>query len=298
VNHGGQDGDFYFLTSDAQSANLVDPGVRAQVAISASEVTELIKQIPALKQVMFLDTCAAAKAVEKLSDKRDVPSSQIRSLERLKDRTGLHILAGCAADAVSYEATRYGQGILTYSLLLGMRGAKLREDQFVDVGLLFGFAADKVPELAKDIGGIQRPVIASPKGSSFDIGRLTDEDKARIPLQSNRPLVLRTLFQEERDFEDVLELGKRVDELLRDTSARGRQAPLVFVDARELPGACRLAGRYRIVEGEQVQVNVNLAVGADRRERFQVVGNRSALDALAAEVVKETERRLAASAGP
>ena len=42
-------------------------------------------------------------------------------LDRLKDRTGVHVLAGCAADAVSYEATRYGQGLLTYSLLLGMR---------------------------------------------------------------------------------------------------------------------------------------------------------------------------------
>ena len=44
---------------------------------------------------------------------------------------------GSAADAVSYEASRYGQGLLTYSLLQGMKGAALKEDQYVDVSKLF-----------------------------------------------------------------------------------------------------------------------------------------------------------------
>ena len=129
--------------------------------------------------------------MEKLTEKRDVPGSQVRALERVKDRTGMHVLAGCAADAVSYEASRYGQGVLTYSLLLGMRGAKLREGEYVDVVELFGFAADKVPELARDIGGVQRPLIASPRGSSFDIGRLTAADREKVPLQMIKPVVLR-----------------------------------------------------------------------------------------------------------
>ena len=84
-----------------------------------------IKRIPALKQVLLLDTCASGKLVERLTDKREVDGSQIRALDRLKDRTGMHVLAGCAADAVSYEATRYGQGLLTYSLLTGMTGGAL-----------------------------------------------------------------------------------------------------------------------------------------------------------------------------
>jgi uncharacterized caspase-like protein len=166
VNYGGQDGDFYILTNEARSAELSDPEVRKQAALSSQELTEIFKQNPALKLVMILDTCASDKALEKLTEKRDVPSSQIRPLERVKDRTDLHILAGRAADAVSYEASRYAQGVLTYSLLLGMRGAKLRDGQFVDVVDLFGFTSDKVPELARDIGGIQRPVIVSPRGTS------------------------------------------------------------------------------------------------------------------------------------
>jgi hypothetical protein len=294
VTHGGQDGDFYYLTCDARTADLADPEVRKLTAVSSQELTELIKQVPALKQVMVLDTCHSGRLIQKMTVKRDVPSSQIRALERLKDRTGLHILAGCAANSVSYEATRYGQGVLTYSLLLGMRGGKLRDDQFVDVGLLFGFAADKVPELARDIGGIQRPVLASPKGgASFDIGRVTSADQAKIPLQAVRPLMLRTAFQEDEDFDDVLGLGKRVDERLRQVSARSGPATLVFVDARELPDACRLAGRYRVKDG-QVTVSVNLFNAKKRIARFTVSGKKTEIDALAERIVQEAEKRLGA----
>ena len=79
--------------------------------------------------------------------------------DRLKDRTGFHVLLGCASDRVSYEASRYEQGLLTYSLLSGMRGAAPREGEFVDVSKLFQYSADEVPQLAKDIGGIQAPMI-------------------------------------------------------------------------------------------------------------------------------------------
>lgn len=53
---------------------------------------------------------------------------------------------GSAAAAVSYEASQYGRGLLTYSLLQGMRGAALRDDAFVDVQRLFQYAADQVPQ--------------------------------------------------------------------------------------------------------------------------------------------------------
>jgi hypothetical protein len=286
VNWGGQDGDFHYLTAEARTADLTDPAVREQVSLSSRELTERIKVLPPLKQVLILDTCAAGKLVEKLTEVRNVPASQVRALDRLKDRTGLHVLAGCASDRVSYEATRYGQGLLTHSLLMAMKGAALKEEEFVDVSTLFGFAADRVPQLARDIGGIQRPVIASPKGVSFYIGRLIGEDKEKIPLQTMRPLFLRSNFQDEDAIEDVLGLAKRVDALLTEASARGREAPLVFVDAREYPEAYRLAGRYR-VEGEQAVVDVRIRRGSEEVGRFSVEGEP---DALAGRIVAEARR--------
>jgi WD40 repeat protein len=292
VNQGGQDGDFYYLTRDAQSADLKDPEVRRQTALSSAELTELLKKIPAQKQVLILDTCASGAAIKNLTEKRDVPGSQVRALERVKDRTGLHILAGCASDAVSYEATRYGQGVLTYSLLLGMRGAKLREGEYVDVMDLFSFASDKVPELARDIGGVQRPVIASPRGSSFDIGRVTGEDQEKIPLQKVRPLVVQASFQEEARVRDNLGLGKRVNDRLRAASSSGRGAALVYVEAAEFPGAVEVRGRYKLAENK-VTMSVTLFLGEKDLAAFQVEGDKDKLDDLAGRLVAEIEKRLA-----
>ena len=275
VNRGGSDDSFCYLTCDAQSANLSDPEVRKEWTISDQELTEWIAKSPAQHQVMILDTCHSGKVVEDLTKPRDISSSQERALERLKDRTGLHILAGCAADSASYEASCYGQGVLTYSLLLGMRGGALKEDQFVDVGTLFNFAVDKVPALAGELGGIQRPVIASPKGSSFEIGQVTEEDKPRIPLQPVRPMVLRTIFQDE-DYLDPLNLSEQMDELFRTVAARGNHPPLTFVDARKLPGAYRVAGGYRISAGK-VTVTVRLAPAEEKGVAFEVRGETAKL---------------------
>src|SRR5206468_9197244 len=108
----------------------------------------------------------------KLVQQQDISGDQIHALERLKDRTGFHVLMGSAADKVSYEASQYQQGLLTYALLQGMRGAALREDAYVDISALFQYAQDQVPQLAQHIGGIQRPEIMASRGASFDVGKL------------------------------------------------------------------------------------------------------------------------------
>ena len=296
VTHGGQDGDWHYLTADAMSADLADPAVRKAVSLSSAELTEMLKAAPAQKQVLILDTCHSGRVVEKLTEKREVPGSQVRALERVKDRTGVHVLAGCAADSVSYEASRYGQGILTYSLLLGMRGAKLRDGEYVDIVDLFSFAADKVPELARDIGGVQRPTVASPRGASFDVGRLTAEDRSKVPLQAVKPIVLRASFQDEKRVRDVLGLSKLVDDRLREASSAPRGAKLVFVDAAEFPGALLAAGRYK-QDGDKVTVSVTLFEGEKEVALFTVEGAAGKPDELAARIAAEIEKKLAASSG-
>jgi hypothetical protein len=272
--------------------------VRRQSALSSQELTDLFRSIPASKQVLVFDTCASGRLVEKLTENRSVSSSQKRALDRLQERMGMHVLAGCAADAVSYEATRYGQGVLTYSLRLGMQGEALREDQFVDVRGLFEFAADRVPKLAGNVGGIQKPELYSPQGSgSFDIGQLTAADRVQIPLQSERPLVLRSQFQEKEMFADVLELSKHVNELLRTADARSPAESVVFVDAGEqIPGSYLIAGQYQI-KGDEVTANVNLFHDKRAVHRFTIAGRKSDPEELAARIVAAVDTHLAAKVG-
>ena len=285
---------FYYLTADAETADLADPAQRATTALSSAELVEAIKAIPALKQVLVLDTCASGSFVEALTGKRGAPSSQERAIDRVKDRTGMFVLAGCAADSVSYEATKYGQGLLTYSLLLGMKGGQLRESEYVDVALLFGFAADRVPELAKDIGGVQRPIVASPRGgSSFDIGMLGEKERAEVPLHTVRPLFSRPSFQDPTEGADVLGLNDKVCSCLRDETASPRGEALVFVDAAGFPGAFQLSGTYTTKDGVTT-VRFRLRRGKEAVSKWlEVTG---AGDDLVKRILDEAKKNLPADA--
>lgn len=262
-----QGNDMYlYLTQAARTTDkavLSDPEVRQQTAITSDELAEWTKAIPALKQVMILDTCAAGTAGMKLVEKRDVSGDQKRAIERLKDRTGVHVLMGSAADAVSYEASQYGQGLLTYTLLQGMRGAALLPDGQLDVSRLFNYAADQVPQIARNVGGLQRPEIRVPTGgASFAIGLLTDQERRLVPLAMVKPLVLRPRISLQELGDDTLGVINELRKLLRDAShvsARGDvgQPRLVYVDEDDLPGAIRPTGTYTL-EADRVRVKLFL----------------------------------------
>lgn len=266
INYGGQDGDWYFLTQEAYTGNGTaynDPAIRNQTTISSNELVELFRKVPALKQVLIIDACVSGRVVENLRSQRDISSNTLRALDRMRDRTGMHIITGCAADAVSYEASKYGQGVLTYSLLEGIRGAALREEKFVDVNKLFQYANERVPALAEGIGGIQTPQIFSPQGSqSFDIGLLTEIEKKEIPISQERPVYIRSNFQDENEFEDILGLGKWIDDALNEASARGVDAKLIFVDVKDYPDGCKLIGRYQ-KEGERIILKLRKKCGEE-----------------------------------
>ena len=293
VNHAGAEADFYFLSADAASADLAAAADRGR-AVSSKALVEALKVVPARKQALILDTCASGKLVEKLTELRGVPGSQVRAMDKLKDRTGVFVLAGCAADAVSYEATRYGQGVLTYSLLLGMRGGAVRDDQ-VDVGRLFDFAADEVPRLAKDIGGVQRPVVAAPRGGqSYPVGVVTKEDAARIPLQPAKPMFLPSDLFESDATVDQLGLSKLVDEVLRGDARHRGPGAVVFVDAAGLPDGWRIKGGYRVA-GDEVALTANVLRGETRVGQIKLAGSKSKLDELADKVIAETRKAVEAA---
>ncbi len=250
TNLSGDDADFLYLTADARGFTFTDPAIRQSTTLSSSELTEFMKTIAAQKFVLIFDACASGRMVENMLAKRDVPTSTLRAMERMKDRTGTYILSGCAADAVSYEASQFGQGLLTYSLLSGMKGAALRDNRFVDVLKLFQYAKEEVPRLADNVGGIQEPKVFSPYGGeSFDIGLLEEADRKLIPLTEAKPFFVRSSFQNEVKMRDDLGLSKLIDQGLGDQSVLGKGSPLIFIDAQEFPGAFNVYGRYKIENG-------------------------------------------------
>ncbi len=277
----GQDGvaagnTYLYLTQEATTTDrsiLALDATRRVMAVSSDELKDMMRQNKALKQVLILDTCAAGAASGSFVAKRDVPADQIGALERLKDNTGFYILMGSAADSVSYEASQYGQGLLTYSLLQGMKGARLRDDQFADVELLFGYAKDTVGSLAKHIGGIQRPETIMPDASrSFDIGEFTAVERQKInTLATPVPLVLRPRLTNPKLRYDSLGLERIFRSELRKASlvVRGIVPTLMFVESDEMPDAYLPSGDYS-VEGEIITINLIL-VRNDRPAAAEII---------------------------
>ncbi len=295
VNYGtAENTQFYYLTKDVSSENLSDPVVRDGRAISSEELTEWINKIPALKQVMIFDACNAGKIIDDIATSRDLISSQIRALDRMKDRTGMFILTGAAADKASFESNSFGQGLLTYSLLEGMRGLAAFEDERIDISRLFNYARERVPVLAKELRGDQTPLLNMPKGGgSFDIG--INDGRAEVPIAVSKPVFVRSNFQEEEGFHDVLSVAAAVATHFNRLNLGGT-SPFVYSDISDYPGAFAIKGRYRI-EQEKVILTALLYRGdAIRGERIQVEGSKSNIPDLVRKLMTQVEGHLASLA--
>ncbi len=245
---------FYYLTHDVANTDMImDAEVRDQYTIPSSELTEWINDIPALKQVLVIDACNSGQAVEDLSSgTRNLNASQIRALDRMKDRTGMFILSGSAADKVSFEASEYGQGLLTYALLQGIQGlatTRTADGEYVDVMTLFQHARDEVPRLAASIMGVQTPTLGFPaNASSFDIGIVKYEQP--LPIGKKKPVLIRTTFLNEATLTDDLQLMQQLENTFRRENEKAASADYLFIDASDYPGAYALRGLYTQADGE------------------------------------------------
>lgn len=268
----GETSEYYFLTENAFSTDINayrDPVLLNSTTLSSSEIVQLANDTSILKQVLILDTCASGQVVENLAKTRDLSSDALRALEQVQSRTGMHVITGSTADAVSYEASQFGQGLLTYSLLEGMKGAALDKGSFVDVVKLFSRARERVPELARNIGGIQQPVIFS-KADSFYIGELDENARDDIPLVQPKPVFLLSTLMNSETFDDDLAMETKLDAYLRGLSEGGRAAPLVFVESESYPDGIRIRGLYTL-RLKDLKINVGVFRGTESLGKIELI---------------------------
>lgn len=284
---------YYYLTQEAVTNDKErlsrDSALLSSSSINSEELTQWHKSIKAQNQILILDTCAAGAIGEKfkIAEKRELSADAKRAIDNMRERVNFYILMGSADNAVSYEASQYGQGLLTYALLQGIKGAALQSGGEVDVSALCKYAVETVPLLAKNIGGIQKPEVEVPMGgTSFALGFIkTDEDKQQIPLAQVKPLILRPNFLNLNPdvLSDDLRIGSLLKERLREANyavVRGRaNAGLVFVDIEEMPDAMRPSGGY-VIEGELVKVTLKLSKNYKPGITVNIEGNKNDLPAL------------------
>src|SRR5262249_53459972 len=287
ISLGINNSEYCYLTREARTLDkyvFSDPELRRQQLITSEELKDLMTKIPSLKRVMIFDTCEAGAAASDLAMAPSVSGDQVRALERLKDRTGFHILMGAAASKASYEHSAFGQGLLPYALILGIKGAGLRDDKYVDVMRLFSFAQDEVPRLAESIGIKQQPHIMAKEGASFDIGLLERGDREQIKLAQAKPFILPPQLTNPAVSYDNLELSRDLREALREACLKN-EINAVFVAAEEQPGAVRPRGNYQVVRAT-VKVKVVLIKDGKPAGETEIEGMNSDLAGLIKRLIK------------
>ncbi len=294
---------YFYLTSDADPTSKDDLTKNySKISITSNELLCWMTTTPcdaektlslngkpqignkALRQVIILDTCAAGKAGQTLAliAQKDLSTDQRRAIEFLKDKTGTHILMGSTADQPSYEASKFGQGLLTRALLEGMSGAALEKvNGFVDIQTLFRYAENRVEKLAVGIGGIQRPTNAAPSGKTFVIGQMmpTTIEEIAKKLPKEKPYILRPSFGNREDNFDNLGINNALAKILNDQNnplmIKGGEAVLVYLNEENFTGAIKPTGFYTI-EGDTVNVKVSLyRDGQKVTETFEVIANKN-----------------------
>lgn len=288
----GQKTLYYYLTHDIVSDNLSDDAVRNQVTISSDELCTWVNAIPAMKQVLILDTCYSGKVVDALKSKNANEATRDREMERMKDRTGMYVLTGSAADKVSYEANNYGQGLLTYTLLMGMRGAALMKNtnqqvSSVDVMKLFSFSREEVERLSKEFGVVQQPTLRAPVNvESFAIGLAPPGVLDKIKLAMPKPVFVHSNFMGSDDFLDGLNISEMLDQYLMGSIGIGNRPQAIFIDVNNFPGAFNVRGLYsKTPEGYQLRGKVYR--DKDLKGSFEIEGQ--GMEDMVPKIAREVE---------
>ncbi len=273
---------YLYPTQDATSLDrnaMSNQTEREAKTISSLEFAKWVFDIKAAKKVMIFDTCSAGAAQKDLiAQSKAVDGLQIRSLDRLRERTGFYILMGSAADAVSYEANQYRQGLLTYSLIEAMTVDTVLEDgRFLDVEKWFNYAENKVEDLAKGIGGIQKPSFFKGESKPFAVGRIENEERKSIQPARKVPLILQPELREAGKFTDKERLTEKLETGLMEQSIvsnRGESNALNYIKATNASNGLSPRGSY-IVSGDQITVEITLVRDEEEIVKFKVEGTKT-----------------------
>ncbi|RYY35020.1 MAG: hypothetical protein EOP46_11435 [Sphingobacteriaceae bacterium] len=297
--HGVMEGEkkkFYFLTADASVSS--SPEV---VGISTDELGEWMKpsNIKAQKRILIFDACNSGQAVNELitigktgqnylAARNNDKAQQIKTIEKLNEKSGLFILSASASNQSAYEMGKYAQGVLTYSLLKTIKEQPdiLEDNQYLNVGKWFTAAEKTVTDLVRENGNQQQPQLVST--TSFNIGVVDKDLIANIKLPQAKALFTSSNFQnaDEAIADDDLELSKALNMELNTISARGGTANISYVSGSNSPDAYSLSGRYK-VNGDTITVRVNVKQYRQTKYTFEVLGKVSQLAVLVGEVVKK-----------
>ncbi|WP_353481851.1 caspase family protein [Haliscomenobacter sp.] len=275
---------FYCLSPDNESFDLSVPTNR-QLAIAQDSLQAWILEVKARKRILILDACNSGEVVKKLdagAKGNTLNTDQRRALERMKDRSGFFVLAGSAADKLSYEDPRFGHGLLTYSLLNNMpKVAAANKDNYIDVGKLFQEVRDDVPKLAAALNKVQEPKLIGME--DFSIGLIKNGTPFKLPLA--KKIFTRSDFSNKKRL-DPLKFKDEVNQQL-ETMLSNPELPYAYYATDDAAGLHYFVrGEYEVT-GTAVKVTAYLYKSDQEKEleTFMVEGSSTNVNLLAEQLL-------------
>ena len=176
---------YYFLPCELRKeADSLEADIRKQ-GLPGDELSEYLGAAPALKRVMILDTCASGGALALVGKSRSGVALR-GAIERLSRSQGVFTIAAAGASEQAEESKELGHGILTYSLLAGLKAIDAgpladqhvqtnNPERVVDVMEWFNFAEGQVRNLTEKLYGAAQDVQFSTQGQNFPLLPLDDK---------------------------------------------------------------------------------------------------------------------------
>jgi hypothetical protein len=157
-------GDNYLATFDAGIKNLASSGLRVK------DVEQALIRTGAARRVLWIDAC------------RNEPGSkgvdESRSLVTLRAAAGTRALLSTEAGHMSYEDDGLKQGVFTYYLVKGLRGAAAKSDGLVTFQDLAAYVTSNVKQRSLANGNLQIPYEAGESSGDFLLARAGESASA------------------------------------------------------------------------------------------------------------------------
>ena len=283
--------EFHFLTEEATDAALIlrDTAVARQHSISGAELVNEMFSLPINEQILVIAACNAGQIQGALTN-----SSLAKRLKTLGDNFNVHILSSSSANQQSFEDDLLGHEFMTYTLLLGLSGDGLEEENVL-VKKLFDYSQDQVGNLSRiRDNSDQTALYFSPTGSRPL--KLGDVDKENLPMLQDKVLFGKvSLLKEPGDFasEDELNLSEKINDLLPRENFQGSQSPILFAVETPARDFYKIRGAYEIRQDtlHLRYVLFNRSKRVSTQDEFIAVPYRS-VDRAARLVVRELRKRV------
>ncbi|HOV14070.1 MAG TPA: caspase family protein, partial [Spirochaetota bacterium] len=157
--------EFYYILSDV--TQMTDPDKCKKDGISLTEMREILKNIKAAKQIVFVDACNSGAIVE-LYAKRG--AAEEIALAKLSRATGSVIMVSTTKDQFAQEFAELKHGVFTFVLLEGLSGKGALANGQLTANSIKLYVDEQIPEITRKYKGEEQSPVTFMWGQDFPIG--------------------------------------------------------------------------------------------------------------------------------